>query len=252
VIRHFTDGTFMILYSNGMTEVSKKGGHYIKTNFKGQITIKNIKSGEINTSDSVKCTKRIDPSNGDIIYSRQDNNVIIFCKDGRRIVYFEDGTTIQSSKERDEFIIQHENYATVRVKYDLYRIRNPIIIGVGSSYASKGTNNIFERSYTGRVIEVFFENGTKMLSYKEMRELEGYNNFKLYTIGLFYIRSGLVIKTEDTGKFIFLKTIRRDCTFEFLRLLNRAKADFRKSDRRAGGLRDQAPSRWTDQHREFR
>lgn len=206
VIKRFTDGCFMILYSNGTTEVSKKGGYYVKTNFNGQRILKNIKSGEISKSDNVKCTKKIDPSSGDMIYSREDNNVTIFCRNGRRICFFEDGTSIESSKDRDEYIILHENFATVRIKYDLYRIRNPITIGVGSSYASKGAKNIFDRSYTGRVIEAFFEDGTKIQSYKEMRELESYNSFKQYTVGIIYAKNGLVIKTEDPGEIVLLNS----------------------------------------------
>ena len=209
VIKQYTNGTFNILYANGTTEVSKKGGYYMKTNFMGQRVLKNNKTGEISRNDNVKCTKRIDPSTGDIIYSREDNNVTIFCRDGRRICYFEDGTICESSKDRDEFIIQHEDFATVRIKYDLYRIRNPITIGVGSSYASKGAKNIFDRSYTGRVIETFFEDGTKILSYKEMREIENKNHttsFKLYTVGIIYVKNGLVIKTEDSGEIVLLNS----------------------------------------------
>ena len=199
----------MMLYANGATEVSRKGGYYMKTNFKGQRTLKNNKTGEISQADPVNCTQIIDPGDGSIIYSREDKVVTIFCRDGRRLALFEDGTIIQSSKDKDEFIIENDQYSTVRIKYDVYRMRNPIVIGVGSSYASKGANNIFERSYTGRIVETFFEDGTKLMSYKEMREAEGYNNFKLYTIGMIYTRTGLVIKTEDTGNFFIVKNIKQ-------------------------------------------
>lgn len=100
--------------------------------------------------------------------------------------------------------ITHPNYPGVDIRFDKFRSRNPPVIGEGSSFAMKGSNNIFERSYTGRLIQVCIEDGTVVQSYQEMRELPGYNNFRLLSVNLVYGYDSSVIKVESTGEIVVL------------------------------------------------
>ncbi len=45
------------------------------------------------------------------------------------------------------FILTLLDYATVKVRYDLYKQRNGAIIGHGGAFASVGYSNLFERSW---------------------------------------------------------------------------------------------------------
>jgi len=49
------------------------------------------------------------------------------------------------------------------------------IIGLGSTYANVGFSDIFERSYDGKVVETILPEGTKVIGYKEKKELPGLN-----------------------------------------------------------------------------
>jgi len=49
------------------------------------------------------------------------------------------------------------------------------VIGMGSAYADVGFHDIFERSHDGRVTETYLPDGSKIVNYKEMKELPGYN-----------------------------------------------------------------------------
>lgn len=59
--------------------------------------------------------------------------------------------------------------------FDEVKMRTDTIIGMGSTYANVGFENIFERSNNGRVVETYLPDKTKVIGYREKKELPGYN-----------------------------------------------------------------------------
>ena len=61
-----------------------------------------------------------------------------------------------------------------------------------------------ERSNNGRVTETYLPDGTKIVGYKEKRELEGYNKFELSDNHLLYMSDGSVVQIKSTGQIILI------------------------------------------------
>lgn len=80
---------------------------------------------------------------------------------------------------------------------------------MGSSYANVGYDNIFERSNDGRLVETFVPDGTIIRSYREKRELPGYNQFEKLNIHLVYFIDGSVAKVSENGEIIFISGVDR-------------------------------------------
>lgn len=67
---------------------------------------------------------------------------------------------------QDQVIVEHPNFASVKIILDKVKQRTDTVIGMGSAYANVGFDNIFERSNDGRVVETYVE-GHKIVSYLE-------------------------------------------------------------------------------------
>jgi len=80
-----------------------------------------------------------------------------------------------TSPKKDYIIVEHQDFATVKVIFDEVKMRTDTIIGMGSTYANVGFENIFERSNNGRVVETYLPDKTKVIGYREKKELPGYN-----------------------------------------------------------------------------
>lgn len=61
-----------------------------------------------------------------------------------------------------------------------------------------------ERSNNGRVTETYFPDNTFVITYREKRELPGYNSYAENTINLIYLDEGTVIKSRDDGEVILI------------------------------------------------
>ena len=103
--------------------------------------------------------------------------------------------------------IEHPDYMKIEVLNNKFRGRNPQIIGIGSSFAMKGKHNIFERSYTGRMTVVHMDDGTQLINYQEMRELPGYNNFRMVGVSIIYGYDSSLVKIESTGEVVVLDAL---------------------------------------------
>lgn len=81
-------------------------------------------------------------------------------KTGHTYVKFKDGTEITSTPKKDQIIIEHPDFASVKVSTDEVKARTNTVIGEGSSYANVGFDDILERSNDGRLVETFLPDGT--------------------------------------------------------------------------------------------
>ena len=97
---------------------------------------------------------------------REDKVEVVYYPDGAIYTQHKDGTKIWTSPNKDEIIVEHENYATVKVRYDPYKQRNGAVIGHGGAFAEVGYNNLFERSWDGRIVETYLHDGTKVSGYR--------------------------------------------------------------------------------------
>jgi len=96
------------------------------------------------------------------------------------------------------------DYATVKCRYDPYKVRNGAIIGLGGAFAQVGYSNLFERSWDGRMVETYLNDGTIVYGYREKRELHGYNNFVENYVHLIYGHDGSVVKIQEDGEMIIV------------------------------------------------
>ena len=71
------------------------------------------------------------------------------------------------SASQDSVIVEHIAFCTVRVSLDRVKARTDTIIGLGSTYANVGFENIFERSNDGRVVETWLGDGGRVVAYRE-------------------------------------------------------------------------------------
>jgi hypothetical protein len=62
-----------------------------------------------------------DPESGSTIYIRSDLVIIVKFKDGSRYTQHHDGTKIWTNSQETEIIVEHDNYSTVKVRYDPYK-----------------------------------------------------------------------------------------------------------------------------------
>lgn len=57
-------------------------------------------------------------------------------------------------------MVEHDDYITVKVTIDPVKARTDTIIGLGSSYANVGFEDLFERSNDGRIVDSYLPDGT--------------------------------------------------------------------------------------------
>ena len=89
------------------------------------------------------------------------------------------------------------DYATIKVKYDASGSTN--ILSQSGRDATKGQENLFERSWDGRIIETYLHDGTKVCGYKEKSNVGA----ELYT-HLVYSYDGSVIKIREDGEVVII------------------------------------------------
>lgn len=100
-------------------------------------------------------------------------------------------------------IVEHPNFASVKITLDKVKARTDTIIGMGSAYANVGFENIFERSNDGRVVETYIE-GNKIITYLEKQELPEYKQYKTNRIQVLYLSDGGVAKVVDDGEVVLV------------------------------------------------
>ena len=200
----FQDGTFLVMHPSGFMELSCKGDYYYATYPNGYRYLVQPRQGEKKLDQKISTTTAVDPETGIICTSRGDHLRIFKYTDGTRLTSFVDGTTIWSNKERCQFVVRHPSHSDVSIQYDYFRARNPSVIGLGSSFATKGRDNLFERTYDGRLMTINCDDGNTIKIFKEMRELGGYNSFRLVTVTIFETATQKVIKHENYGEVVFI------------------------------------------------
>jgi DNA-binding cell septation regulator SpoVG len=180
LIRYMKDGAIYVYYANGNISYTKgRSAPWITTNNKGLRKQRTKATGDSPLQETeleaIPCARRTDPQLGAKIVIRADQTLVITYKDGSVYVRFRDGTEMLTSRDKDCTIVEHPDYATVKVIYDQVKMRTDTIIGLGSAYASVGFENLFERSNDGRIVHTLLPDGTKVMGYREKRELPGYN-----------------------------------------------------------------------------
>ncbi len=83
------------------------------------------------------------------------------------------------------------------------------MIGFGSGFSSVGCNDIMERSADGRVTETYLPDNTKVIGFREKRELEGYNQFSINYVYLVYSEDKSVLKIQEDGEMIIISATDR-------------------------------------------
>lgn len=200
----FQDGTFLVMHPSGFMELSCKGDYYYSIYPNGKRYLVQPRQGDKKLDCRISTTTAVDPETGIVCTSRKDHLRIFGYKDGSRLTTFADGTSVWTSADRSSFVVRHPSHARVSVDYDYFRARNPSVIGLGSSFATKGKANLFERTFDGRLMTVSCDDGAVVKVFKEMRELGGYNNFRLVTVTLLENVSQKVLKHENCGEVVYI------------------------------------------------
>lgn len=163
-----------------------------------------MKDGSEFELEAIPSAKKTDPETGCKILIREDKVMVINYPDGHTYTEHKDGTKFYTSPDGNHIWVEHEDFATVKVSYDPVKARMGTIIGLGSSSAYQGFDNIMERSHDGRVTETFLPDGSKVVGYLEKRELEGYENYETSHIHLLYQPEGSVLKFKDDGEVVII------------------------------------------------
>lgn len=204
VIRYMKNGTIQTMFANGSTGSCKKNGMWTSVNSKGVQRLKRINGGSVSELEPIGCSIKVDPETNNQIINKEDGTLIIKFTDGSVLTRHADGTRMSSSSDGSLVTIEHPEFATVKIKVSDYRRRNPIKIGLGSSFAGHGYKDLLERSCDGKISETALADGTVVQGLRELRELEGYNNSKNIQVWLLRGRDQSVFKFEEDGECVFI------------------------------------------------
>ena len=156
--------------------------------------------------DPITVTSQIDAETLAKVTIREDFVMSLKFSDGSFAVFFEDGTRIYTSADKNTFFIESPGYSPVRIFKDPIKARQNTIIGLGSSDSGLGAEDIMLRSNDGVLIETVLPNETKVASFVQKQELEAYNQFATNRINLVTRKDGTIIKTTQEGEIVFITT----------------------------------------------
>lgn len=188
-------------------EISEVGNFFTRVEIDGTCTKSKLSSNIIKKADNLRSDIRIDPDTGIETITREDKFVRLLYPGGKTELIFPDGTHICVSTEKELITISHKDYLAVDILFNKFRYRNQQVIGIGSSYAMKGQKDLYERSFTGRMSIIHLEDGSQLNTYQEMRELPGYNSYRLVGISILYGYDSSTIKFESTGEIVVLDAL---------------------------------------------
>jgi hypothetical protein len=166
ITRTFNDNSSMIYFPSGLIEFGLKGHTHHRILANGKHKFIDWKAKEAKLVEQIETTQASDVETGISYISRADGFRRFDYPDGSKLVIFNDGTHLHTDAKKEVFTITHASYDKVVITYDFFRARNPGVIGLGSAFASKGKDNLMERSFTGRISEVTLESGITLLTYK--------------------------------------------------------------------------------------
>lgn len=115
VIKYMKDGSILMLYANGNTQVQLRNGTWITTNNKGLRKAKRIRDGVQWALDPIPCATKTDPETGSQVYIRDDQTMVIRYKDGSQYTQHRDGTKMMVSAQQDSMIVEHEAFCSVKI-----------------------------------------------------------------------------------------------------------------------------------------
>jgi hypothetical protein len=244
ITRYFRDGTFQLMRPSGYMEESSKGDYFKAVYPDGRKYLVQPKQEDKKLVERIPSKSALDPETGTTFTSRADGLLVFRFMDGGRLTVFPDGTRVRCSANKSKLTIEHPSHDPVTIDADHFRARNPSVVGVGSAFASKGRENLFERTYDGRVMSLALADGGRLRVYKEMRELEGYNNFRLVAVTLLDAPNQVVVKHENYGEVVYLD--RRDF-FEQSQTASRLSEAIRVLKHRANGMNTNIHQRKVEQ-----
>ena len=214
VIKFMSDGSYFIMHSNGNTCVSDGDGFWITTNNKGLRKKKDVKNNiEIELGEIPTVSKSTSPNEEyPKVWLREDQVKIILYKDKRRLVLHHDGTKILTFADGKTFVVEHENFATVRVDYresqfevqvnpDPEAFVNEIFAGL--DYGGRmmyGCGDLLRRSANERTCEVYLPDGNKIVSAIEMN----CSNDNIENVVYFECFDQSIIKCKQSGKIVVI------------------------------------------------
>jgi hypothetical protein len=107
------------------------------------------------------------------------------------------------------FLIEKENFAPVKIRFNAVKFRAQTIIGMGGTNALMGIDNIMERSHDGYVMETYLPDDTIVESYREKQSLEGFENYSHNTIHLIRKPDFSIIKVKQEGEVVIITSNQR-------------------------------------------
>ncbi|EGR30654.1 hypothetical protein IMG5_126590 [Ichthyophthirius multifiliis] len=114
---------------------------------------RNIINNSEQQYESVPCAKRTDPNTGSQIIIREDQTLIIKYIDGSVYTKHFDGTQIYTAQDKNTIIIEHNDFATIKVLFD---INNEKIL---ETYLPDKTKVIFIKDYH----QIFLDDGSQQI-----------------------------------------------------------------------------------------
>ena len=102
------DGSVLVLYANGNTQLQLRNGTWITTNNRGLRRAKRIKDGVQWALDPVPCAHKNDPETNSNVYIRDDQTMVIKYKDGSQYTQHRDGTKMLIGPSGDSVVVEHE------------------------------------------------------------------------------------------------------------------------------------------------
>jgi hypothetical protein len=164
VCSYSTNGNIDIMMANGCTS-EYKNGTWIGTNSQGKRRSRKDIEVEL---EPIKCATVTDSISLARVTLRQDGVLCVKYKDGKLLTKHKDETSILTSPDGQNIIVEKMGFAPIKVRVELNAA--PKTVNKGAEGNLVGVDDVMKRAYDSRVSTTYLPDGTNVESFMENRE----------------------------------------------------------------------------------
>ena len=192
VCSYLSNGNIDIMMANGCTS-EYKNGTWIGTNSQGKR--RSRKDNEIEL-EPIKCATVTDSVSLARVTLRQDGVLSVRYKDGRLLTKHKDETSILTSPDGQNIIVEKMGFAPIKVRVELNA--PPKTINKGAEGNLIGFEDVMKRAYDSKVSVTYLPDGTNVESFMEKREAE------IQSVHLIRRTDGGIVEVRGNGEVVII------------------------------------------------
>lgn len=191
-----------VLFANG--NVSSKGPDniWVRTNNKGLRRGFRVADSFECELDALPCASVTDSKTFTKTVTREDMVMIIKYSDGAQITQHRDGTKMHVAPDGSTVLVEKEGYAPVKVRRN--GKQNNVLTYLD---ARKGAQDLLERCYDGRIMEVFLPDGSRLATFNQAEQTSEYGEVKVSRVHLLQLQTGACLKLQQDGEVALISSL---------------------------------------------